>query len=203
VHPLHEFLRDYGYAALFFVVLVENFGIPAPGQTLLITAAVLAAQGKLNLVAVLLDAAMAAAIGACIGYWIGMKGGRRLVLRFGRYVRIGEPELQRLESRFSHYGGWFVTFARFFEVLRQLNGVVAGIAGMPLKYFLPTNVAGAVLWTCVWGLGSWRLGRDITGYEDFIEKAGSIFILLSADVLLVALVFYLRHRRNNRRTPGA
>jgi len=203
VHPLHELLRDYGYAALFFVVLVENFGIPAPGQTLLITAAVLAAQGKLNLAAVLLDASVAAAIGACIGYWIGMKGGRKLVLRFGRYVRIGEHELQRLESRFSHYGGWFVAFARFFEVLRQLNGVVAGIAGMPLKYFLPTNFAGAVLWSCVWGLGSWRLGRNITGYEDFIEKAGSIFILLSAVVLLVALGFYLRHRRNNRRSPRA
>ncbi len=201
---MHEFLRDYGYAALFFVVLVENFGIPAPGQTLLITAAVLAAQGKLNLAAVLLDASMAAFIGACIGYWIGVNGGRRLLLRFGRYVRIGEAELQRLESRFSHYGGWFVTFARFFEVLRQLNGVVAGIAGMPLKYFLPTNLAGAVLWTSVWGLGSWRLGRRIEDlYESLTEKAGSIFILLSAVVLVVLLGFYLRHRRNNRRGPDA
>lgn len=203
MHPLHEFLRDYGYAALFCVVLVENFGIPAPGQTLLITAAVLAAQGKLNLAAVLLDASLAATLGACIGYWIGVKGGRRLVLRFGRYVRIGEPALQRLESRFSHYGGWFVAFARFFEVLRQLNGVIAGIAGMPLKYFLPANVAGAVLWTCVWGLGSWRLGRDIKGYENLTEKAGSIFILLTSAVLLVLLGFYLRHRRNNRRGHGA
>lgn len=200
---MHEILRDYGYAALFFVVLVENFGIPAPGQTLLITAAVLAAQGRLNLAAVLLDASMAAIIGACIGYWIGMKGGRRLVLRFGRYVRFGEHELQRLESRFSHYGGWFVTFARFFEVLRQLNGVVAGIAGMPLKYFLPANIAGAVLWTCVWGLGSWRLGRNISSYENFTEKAGSIFILLCSAVLLVVLGFYLRHRRKTRRGPGA
>ena len=203
MHPLHEFLRDYGYAALFCVVLVENFGIPAPGQTLLITAAVLAAQGRLNLAAVLLDASAAAVIGACIGYWIGKRGGRKLVLRFGRYVRIGEPELQRLENGFSRYSGWFVTFARFFEVLRQLNGVVAGIAGMPLKYFMPTNIAGALLWTGVWGLGSWRLGRQIKDYESLSEEAGSIFVLLSIGVLLVLLILYLRHRWKSRRGPEA
>ena len=200
---LHDFLYDYGYAALFFVVLVENFGIPAPGQTLLITAAVLAAHGKLNIAAILLDAFLAATIGACIGYWIGVKGGRRLVLRFGRYVRIGEPELQRLEDRFSRYSGWFVTFARFFEILRQLNGVVAGIAGMPLRYFLPANAAGAALWVGVWGLGSWRLGRHIQDYENLTEEAGSIFVFLSIGVLLVLLGIYLRHRQNTRRGPGA
>ncbi len=201
MHPLHELLRDYGYAALFCVVLVENFGIPAPGQTLLIAAAVLAARGKMNIVAVLTDASLAAIIGACIGYWIGMKGGRRLVLRFGRYVRIGEPELTRMEAGFSRYSGWFVTFARFFEVLRQLNGVVAGIAGMRLKYFMPANIAGALLWTGVWGLGSWRLGRQIKDYENLTEEAGSIFVLLSIGVLLVLLAFYLRHRWKTRR-PG-
>ena len=198
---MHEFLRDYGYAALFCVVLVENFGIPAPGQTLLITAAVLAAQGKLNITAVLLTAFGAAFLGACIGYWIGKRGGRRLVLRFGRYVRIGEPELQRMEAGFSRYSGWFVSFARFFEVLRQLNGVVAGIAGMRLKYFLPANAAGAALWTGVWGLASWRLGRDIHGYESFTEKVGGVFVFLFIGVLLVLLGIYLRHRWNNRRGP--
>lgn len=203
MHPLHELLRDYGYAALFCVVLVENFGIPAPGQTLLITAAVLAAQGRLNLAAVLVDSSIAAIIGACVGYWIGVKGGRKLVLRFGRYVRIGEPELQRMESGFSRYSGWFVTFARFFEVLRQLNGVVAGIAGMPLKYFMPANIAGALLWTGVWGLGSWRLGRQIKDYESLTEKAGSIFVLFFIGVLIVLLALYLRHRWKGRRGPGA
>lgn len=202
MNHLHEFLREYGYAALFLVVLVENFGIPAPGQTLLIAAAVLAAQGKLNIAAVLADAALAATIGGCIGYWIGMKGGRRLVLRFGRYVRIGEPELARMEAGFSRYSNWFVTFARFFEVLRQLNGVVAGIAGMRLKYFLPANVAGALLWTGVWGLGSWRLGRHIKDYENLFDEAGSIAVLLFIAVLLVLLGFYFYHRWNKKPRPG-
>jgi membrane protein DedA with SNARE-associated domain len=199
VHQLHAFLRDYGYAALFCVVLVENFGIPAPGQTLLIAAAVLAAQGKLNLAAVLFTSFAAAFVGACIGYWIGMKGGRRLVLRFGRYVRIGEPELARMEQGFARYSIVFVSVARFFEVLRQLNGIVAGLTGMRLRYFLPANAAGALLWTAVWGLGSWRLGRNIHSYEDLSEKAGNIFVLLAVSVLLVLLGIYLRHRWKTRR----
>ena len=201
MHQLHAFLRDYGYAALFCVVLVENFGIPAPGQTLLITAAVLAAQGKLNLAAVLLTAFAAAFVGGCIGYWIGIKGGRRLVLRFGRYARIGEPELDRMEKGFARYSIAFVSFARFFEVLRQLNGIVAGLTEMRLSYFLPANAAGALLWTAVWGLGSWRLGRNIHSYEDLTEKAGNIFVLLAVGVLLVLLGIYVRHRWKNRRGP--
>ena len=199
MHHLHAFLIDYGYAALFCVVLVENFGIPAPGQTLLIAAAVLASQGKLNLAAVLSVSALAAVIGACIGYWIGVKGGRRLILRFGRYLRIGEPELARLETKFARYGIGFVLFARFFEVLRQLNGVVAGTTRMPLKYFLPANALGAVLWTLVWGYGSWRLGRHIHGYEDFSEAAGSIFVILLIAALLVVLGLFVRSRIRERR----
>lgn len=201
MHQLHAFLRDYGYAALFCVVLVENFGIPAPGQTLLIAAAVLAAQGKLNIAAVLLTAFAAAFLGACIGYWIGVRGGRRLILRFGRYVRIGRPELERMEKRFVHYSGWFVSFARFFEVLRQLNGIVAGTTGMPLRLFLPVNAVGAALWVAVWGLGSWRLGRHISDYENFFEAAGNIFVLIAIGVLSVLLAIYLRHRWNKRRGP--
>ena len=199
MHQLHDFLRDYGYAALFCVVLVENFGIPAPGQTLLIAAALLAAQGKLNIAAVLFTAFAASFIGACIGYWLGVKGGRRLILRFGRYVRIGKPELQRMEKSFARYSGWFVSCARFFEVLRQLNGIVAGTTRMSLRMFLPANALGALLWTGVWGLGSWRLGRSIHSYEDLTEKAGSVFVVLSIAVLLVLLGVYLRHRWNNRR----
>ena len=79
----------------------------------------------------------------------------------------------------------------------------AGIAGMPLKYFMPANVVGALLWTGVWGRGSWRLGRQIKDYESLSEEAGSIFVLLSIGVLLVLLALYLRHRWKNRRGPEA
>ncbi len=199
---LQEYLNTYGYLMLFLVVLVEGFGIPAPGQTLLIATALLAAHGKLNIAGVLVSAFLATGIGGCIGYWIGVNGGRRLILRFGRYLHIGEPELERLETSFGRYGVWFVVFARFFEVLRQLNGIVAGTVGMPFRRFLLANLTGAALWAAVWGLGSWRLGRHMQDLDSLTEKAGTLLVLLLIAVLLVLLGLFVRHRWNNPRGPG-
>jgi membrane protein DedA with SNARE-associated domain len=199
---LERYLIDYGYPTLFLVVLLESFGIPGPGQALLITAAILAAHGKLNIVAVLLTAFTGTALGGCIGYWIGRRGGRHLILRFGRYVRIGEPELERLEHSFDRYGIWFVGVARFFEVLRQLQGIVAGIVEMRFRLFFIANAVGSALWCAVWGLGSWRLGRDIQSYDDLSEKAGTVFVVMLILVLLVLLGMYVKHRWKDRGPGG-
>ena len=191
---LHQYLLDYGYPILFVVVLLESLGIPGPGQALLITAALLAAHGKLNITAVLTTAIVGTTLGGMIGYWIGRKGGRALILRFGRYVRIGEPELDRLEHSFARYGLWFVLVARFFEVLRQIQGIVSGAVEMPLRRFLLANLLGGVLWSLVWGLGSWKLGRQIHSVDDLTDKAGLVVVVLMFGVLLVALGIYVRHR---------
>jgi membrane protein DedA with SNARE-associated domain len=191
---LHQYLLDYGYPILFVVVLLESLGIPGPGQALLITAALLAAHGKLDITLVLTTAVVGTTLGGIIGYWIGRRGGHALILRFGRYVRIGEPELDRLEHSFARYGLWFVLFARFFEVLRQIQGIVAGAVEMPLRRFLLANLGGSLLWSLVWGLGSWKLGRQIHSVDDITEKAGLVVVMLTVGVLLVAFGMYMRHR---------
>lgn len=190
---LEHYLIDYGYPTLFVVVVLESFGVPGPGQALLITAALLASHGKLNIAAVLLTAFVGSALGGTIGYWIGSRGGRRLILKFGRYIRVGEPELLRLEAGFDCYGFWFVLFARFFEVLRQIQGIVAGTVEMSLQRFLVANFLGAALWTGVWGFGAWRFGRQVHSYDDLVDKAGIIFVVLLMGVLLVLLGIYMRH----------
>ena len=197
---LHQYLLDYGYPILFVVVVLESLGVPGPGQTLLITAALLAAHGKLDISAVLATTIVATTLGGCIGFWIGRRGGRVLILRFGRYIRVGETELQRLERYFETYGIWFVGFARFFEVLRQIQGIVAGTVEMSFRRFFLANLVGGVLWSAVWGLGSWRLGRQIHSVDDLTEKAGLLFVVLLLGVLLVLFGIYVRHRW---RGPGA
>ena len=198
---LHQYLLDYGYPILFVVVLLESLGIPGPGQALLITASLLAAHGKLDIAAVLTTAIVGTTLGGLAGYWIGRKGGRMLILRFGRYVRVGEPELQRLETSFGNYGIWFVLFARFFEVLRQVQGIVAGAVDMPIRRFFLANLLGGVLWSAVWGLGSWKLGRQIHSVDDLTDKAGLVLVAVSLGVLLVLLSIYVRHRWRGK--PGA
>lgn len=197
---LHQYLLDYGYLTLFVVVLLESFGIPGPGQALLITAALLAAHGKLDITLVMTTAVVGTTLGGIIGYWIGRRGGRALILRFGRYIRIGEPELDRLEVSFDRYGLWFVLFARFFEVLRQIQGIVAGTVEMSFRRFFLANLLGGALWSAVWGLGSWKLGRQIHSIDDVTEKAGLMVVALTLGVLFILLGIYLRHRW--RRGPG-
>ena len=195
---LEPYLAHYGYVVLFAVIFVESFGLPAPGQTLLIAAAVLASHGKLNILLVLLSAFGAAVIGDSLGFWIGYFGGHRLILRFGRYLRIGKPQVQRMELTFTKYGGWFVTFARFFEVLRQANGLMSGMAAMRFRRFLLFNATGALLWVGVWGLGTFYLGRHLRRYAGYFDEL-SLYFILALVILLGALMWYLLVHGRRRR----
>lgn len=123
-------LDHYGYLAVGGFVLVEDFGVPLPGETILIAAAVYAGAGQRNVIVVALIAFAAAVVGDNIGYALGRWGGRRLVLRFGRYVFLTEKRLDAAEGWFDRHGGKVVVVARFIEGLRQANGWIAGITGM-------------------------------------------------------------------------
>ncbi len=190
---LEPYLVHYGYPVLFITIFVESFGIPAPGQTLLIAAAILAVHGKLSIALVLLTAFLAAVSGDSIGYWIGNLTGRRLILRFSKYVGFGERKIHRMETAFEKYGGWFVTFARFVEVLRQVNGIVAGAAAMSFRRFLLFNATGALLWVGVWGLGTYRLGRHLQKYAGYFDEV-SLYFIVALIVVLAALFTYFISR---------
>jgi membrane protein DedA with SNARE-associated domain len=188
-------LDRYGYLAVFLTILVEGVGIPAPGQTLLITAALSAAHGKLSPVWVLILACLAALLGNSLGYLLGRWGGRRLLARF----RVPEDRLARLEGKFRRYGGGLVLVARFFDGLRQLNGIVAGMLGMPGKIFMAFNVLGAILWTGVWGLGAFYLDKEINTVHIAFRQIAEIAIALTL-VSFLALMVYL-FRRNRTQKP--
>lgn len=194
------YIERYGYTAVFAGVMVESFGIPAPGQSLVIAGAVLASQGEMHIAVLLLTAWSAAVIGDNIGYAIGHFGGRRLVLRHGRYVGVRADHLERVERFFQRYGGGIVVAARFFEILRQLNGVIAGTAGMPWWRFLAFNATGAALWVGLWGLGVFYLGQHMEQvlavfrrFEPYVVAVGVIAV-----VGLGIFLFRLRARGHRR-----
>ncbi|MCB1769869.1 MAG: DedA family protein [Candidatus Competibacteraceae bacterium] len=151
-------LDRYGYGAVFAAVGVEGFGIPAPGQTLLIAGAVTAAsQQQLRIEWLLLTAFLAALLGNSLGYLIGRRGGQALLRRF----RISDRHLQRIEQGFTRYGGGLIIMARFFDGLRQLNGIAAGLLEMPWWRFSLYNALGAALWVGCWGLGIYTLDENL------------------------------------------
>lgn len=195
VAAIQPYFERYGYPILFLTVFIESFGIPAPGQTFLVTAALLAATGKFSLWGVLATAFLAAVIGDSLGYLLGAHFGRRLLLRFGHHVGLDQHRLLKLSRQFDRHGAWFVTIARMFDVLRQINGILAGSMKMRYYRFLFFNALGAALWVSLWGFGAFYLGR---GLRRWLSHAGSVampIVLAVLGVALVVLVWWIVHHR--------
>ena len=191
-------LDSYGYLAVGGLVTLEDFGIPVPGETILVAASVYAGAGRLSIVAVGVVAVLAAIIGDNIGYAIGRFGGRALVLRFGRFVLLTEERLARAEGFFARYGGPIVVIARFIEGLRQLNGIIAGIAEMPWPRFVVFNAIGAALWVGVWTSVGYLAGDHIQVIYAAVTRY-SLYALIALVVVVAAwaIRFLIRRRRRN------
>jgi membrane protein DedA with SNARE-associated domain len=184
---LAPLLDHYGYLAIGGLVLLEDFGVPVPGETALIAGAVYAGTGRMNIVAVGVIAVVAAIIGDNIGYLIGRLGGRALVLRWGKYVLLTGERLGKAEEFFTRRGGWVVTIARFLEVLRQANGIIAGITGMPWRRFLAYNALGAALWVTLWASVGDLAGQHIDTIYTSITRY-SLYVLIALGVAILAII---------------
>jgi len=188
-------LDHYGYLAVGGFITLEDFGVPVPGETILIAAAVYAGAGRLNIAAVGLIAVLAAVAGDNIGYAVGFFGGRALVLRFGRYAGLTSDRLAKAEVFFDRYGGAVVTGARFLEGLRQANGIVAGTIRMPWPRFLAFNALGAALWAGVWASAGYLAGDHITAIYNAVSRY-SLYLLIALAVAVAALIIRAAVRRH-------
>lgn len=193
VATLKPYLDQYGYWAIFGTIFLEDFGIPTPGEATLIVASLLASQGYLHIHWVLMVAWMGALTGDNIGYAIGRFGGRRLALRYGHYVFLNRERLAYAETYFKRHGGITVAGARFFVALRQLNGIVAGLAEMSWRHFLLYNALGAALWVGFWGTLAYELGTRISRFLEFFKKV-EVFLIGGLILAGVCLAIYLVRR---------
>jgi membrane protein DedA with SNARE-associated domain len=198
-------LDRYGYAAVMGALLLESFGLPLPGETMLIAGAALAAEGELHLAPLLICAWLAAVLGDNIGFAIGHFGGRALVVRYGARIGITERRLASVEGFFRRFGGQVVLVARFFAVVRQLNGIVAGTAGMGWWRFLAYNAAGAALWVSAWGFGVYYFGQSLAHVVARLHGLGYVIGLIALIAIVAAIVLHGRRRRREGlggRAPG-
>jgi membrane protein DedA with SNARE-associated domain len=156
---IDKYVAAYGAIAIFVVVYLESFGAPLPGETGVIAAALLAERGDISIVAVFLAVFCGAVLGDSTGYLIGRFGGRRLLEKFGPYVKLTPERLRAFEARFAKQGFYLVMIARFLPVLRQLNGLLAGSMNMPWHRFIAAQMIGALLWTSVYALGPYFFGE--------------------------------------------
>jgi membrane protein DedA with SNARE-associated domain len=156
---MSSFVTHYGLGVLFAVVMLESFGIPLPGETALIAAGILAAQGHFSIVAVIAVGAVAAILGDNLGYWlIGRWGGRALFTHWGWLSRYADRVLPRAERVMAKHGAKAVFFGRFVAVLRYTVAWLAGFGRMPWKSFLLWNALGGIAWATLVSLLAYYLG---------------------------------------------
>jgi membrane protein DedA with SNARE-associated domain len=202
LNSLSSPLEHFGLWAVLLLVLVEDFGIPVPGETVLIAASIYAGSGRLNVVAVGVVGFIAAVAGDNIGYAIGRFGGRALADRWGKYIFLTPERLDKAEDFFDRQGAKIITVARFIEGLRQANGLIAGITHMHWLRFVAYNALGAALWVGAWVSIGYFAGQNITPIYNAITTY-SLYVAIAAVVLIAALVVYRLRKRKQRRSAQA
>jgi len=185
-----------GYPLLFLIVMSESSGVPVPGETGLITAAILASENKLHIELVIPIAAAAAIVGDNIGYVIGRKGGRWILERPGRFERQRREVLTVGEPFFERHGPKAVFFGRFVLGLRVWASWLAGATKMHWRDFFIWNALGGITWACAIGLAAYFLGRSAS---NAITSFG-LYGLIAAVLAIVG--FFVLHRRAHRAPKG-
>ncbi|RST29399.1 DedA family protein [Sphingomonas ginkgonis] len=195
---MHHLLHQFGLAGLFLAIFGESFGIPLPGESLLIGAAGLASKGQLPIVAVFVVAAVAACLGDNVGFAIGHFGGPRLVNRLAARLGIAQDRIDHVHERVRRHGAPIVVIARFIPLLRQLNGISAGAAGMDWRYFTAANAVGALLWAGVWSFGTYWFGRFLHVPRWLRHESAQVAALIVGILVVAMILAWLRTRREER-----
>jgi membrane protein DedA with SNARE-associated domain len=194
-HTLTHFFARYGYGVVFFGVMLENAGLPIPGETVLLFAGFLAFQGHLRLPAVVITAIVGATAGDSIGYLLGRKLGSVLLQKHRRWFFLSADRFERAQHAFVKYGHWAVFVARFITGLRVLAGPFAGAFQMPYPRFLFFNFSGAVLWATVMGCVGYYFGGNWKHLVNVLKKF-DLVTLVGLGLVIAVLVY--RRKRNAR-----
>lgn len=191
LHVLDSLFKDYGYPAIFLGILLESTGLPLPGESLMIAAALYAATTHQLSIFILVPAAAAGAIcGDQIGYFIGRWIGYRVLARWGRKVGLSDERLELGRFLFRKYGPAVVFFGRFVAILRTFTALLAGANRMQWHVFLLWNALGGIGWTTLYGFGAYILGdaaKRLTG------PLGIVLAVIAAAALLAGFIFIKRN----------
>ena len=190
---VQHLIQAYGLWVVFAVVMLEGMGIPVPGETALITAALYAGSThQLGVVSVVLVAAMAAIVGDNIGYLIGRSIGIRLIMRYGRHVRLNQARLKMGQYLFLRHGGKIVLCARFVTLLRSFAALLAGVNRRKWPYFLIMNAIRGTSWALLFGGGAYLFGEELRR----VTRPVSLLLLISAiGLIITGIIFFQRHEK--------
>jgi membrane protein DedA with SNARE-associated domain len=191
---IRQYLAEYGYWTVAIALLLENAGLPVPGETILLTASFLAfSEHRLHLPSIIAVGVLAATIGDNIGFLIGHFGGRPLLTKYGKYIFIRPQTIEDGEKLFARYGAGVVFVARFIAGLRVIAGPLAGVLRLHWRKFALFNFLGALLWVSVISGVGYLFGRH---WEKLVEimKNVNVIVFVAAGIV-VAILWWQRRRK--------
>jgi membrane protein DedA with SNARE-associated domain len=191
MHIIVQLIHVYGLLTVAVIIGLECVGVPVPGETALLAAAIYAGtKHDLNIVSVIGTAAGAAIFGRMIGFVIGHEFGYWILLRYGSYVRMTTSRIKLGQYLFLRHGGKIVFVAQFIPILRTFAGIFAGANVMPWRDFMIANVIGSTLWAVLYGYAAYALGREFERLEGPIVI---ILVLITVISFVVGGIFVKRH----------
>lgn len=193
-NTLNSILATWGYIAVFAFVAVDAAGIPFPGETMLLAAAIYAGSGHMSIVAVIAVAAFGATAGFVVSYTIGRTGGRALAYRYGERVHVKKEHLERAEVFFQKYGDITVLLGRFLSVGRAFAALLAGINDMSVVKFMIFNLAGAIAWSVLFGVLGFEMGHNLP----LLHKVTRVVEIAAIVLVVVAIAALIGWRFRDR-----
>jgi membrane protein DedA with SNARE-associated domain len=188
---LSHLISTQGYWVVAVIVALESMGVPAPGETTLVTAAIYAGTTHhLNIAYVIGAAAFGAILGDNIGFWVGHRYGYALLLRYGHVLRMNARRIKLGQYLFQRHGGKVVFFGRFIAILRALAALLGGINRMPWWRFFFFNAAGGIVWAAAYGFAAYTFGEHI---DKFRGTVGIVGLVLAVFGIIATLWFLRRH----------
>jgi membrane protein DedA with SNARE-associated domain len=195
---IRQYLAEYGYWTVAIALLLENAGLPVPGETILLAASFLAfSEHRLHLPSIILVGVVAATIGDNIGFLIGHFGGRPLLSKYGKYIFIRPETVAYGEKMFARYGASVIFVARFIAGLRVIAGPLAGVLRMHWRKFAIFNFLGALLWVSVIASAGYLFGQHWEKLVDIMKNLNIAVFIAAA-----ALIAFLWWRRRRKASPS-
>ncbi|MBA3461310.1 MAG: DedA family protein [Deltaproteobacteria bacterium] len=198
-----DIVETMGYPGLFLLITLESTLVPVPSTLVMPFAGYLAGVGIFSLPAVLIINSTAALLGSGLSYWIGAKGGKPFLVRYGKYFLVRPQDLEKTEQAFAKHGKWVILIGRFIPVVRHIISVPAGIARMPLRPFFLQTFLGSTIWGGFLILLGYYLGENWQTVAAQIKRFDLVIGVSVVLAILVLGIWFVVHRRREQRQNNA
>ncbi len=166
------------YPGVFFLMALESMIAPIPSEAVMPFAGFLAFEGKMSMAWIAVWSTLGSITGSLLSYWMGMYGGRPLVLKVGKYLLLNVHHLDATERYFNRYGAWTVFICRFIPVVRHFISIPAGMGRMPMRRFLPMTIIGAFMWNMFLAWAGFKLRENWNSLRDYFHYIDIVIVVM-------------------------